>query len=1632
VQCILTGYGFPANAAETVLNASGDAGALTPEALIHLAEQVGLTARFAPVPVEHLAAPQLLPFPAVLPASSHEHEAERLLVLWQRLGLWVQVLDTAQGVRWLRASQLATETVYAAMPITLQQWHAAATSPPWVTFWQQRLRNAGFTPTQAADIIARMQADAGWYPLAVLDAAIRMVDRLIDGGALRRGSSACTTLQQLVAGALADGYEQQQVIPAEYWMVVPAPEDAHAAASAAPAEPSLQFRGTWLVEVGAPEAPMSTPAPPEPRESATPPEAAAEEAAPASPAATAPPTLVSFLRLEGLVRLSVLGTALLFAAAAVVLQALLLRSAMTLGVLFPAPQQHMLLIGSLVLFVLLLLLIEWHINDTVARIGRRLDARLRMAVLQRLPALSTPLLQRHTTADQMERIHAARDLHNVPEFGTRLLRTGLLLLCTLLGIAWIDALSALFGVLIVSSTLGVFWASVSLLATLNLDTRMHLGRLMRFYLDSMLGLVTLQVHSAERMMRRVYDRSLATWIGSMLTLARAEFWFVALEQTLSHLLIALTIVLFVVRGGSTVELPLLLFWLLQLALLGRDFARNLFRYLNEQSKCTRFTDLLQEYTTPTPPPPAAPADALSPPLPDAAAGDTPPHGAALQFSHVTVQAGASTILDDITVRIAAGSKVAIVGPSGAGKSTLVGLLLGQHQLATGTIALDGQPLTPERLTHLRQHTAWVDPLVQLWNRSLLYNLAYGGERLPLAQVLDQADVRPIIGYLPDGMQTLLGERGRLVSGGQGQRVRLGRSMQRPDARLVILDEPFRGLAHDQRATLLERARQFWGSATMLCVTHDVGHTTTFERVLVVEQGRIVEDGAPAELLERPDSHYRALLEAEQVVREHLWAGRDVAWRSLWLEGGSVQELAPEQPTTHSEQREAPPLQGSSGAPAAPPAAAPTPTPHAADDMADNALTWERGDVDEAVRALAYASGLRVQQPAPHPTREELPRMQPLAQQIEAAASRLHLDVEPLDVSYGALGQVLQHGGPALLQLASGRLLLLLPGSTPWWATILAPNLKRQRIKPTRLHDLICLPLHTPHIPHIEATLEHLDVPPNKQERARRVLLRERLHDATIGGVWLLRLSPGAPVRQQVRQAGLLRYLLLAMGGELMTSLLYVAVFGVLVSTAAGGQVAWGWLAAALLLLLMRAPAEMARWLGERFLAVGLRDIIKRRLFHGVLRLVPDQVQQHGTGQFLGWVMESERLEQAAQAVPFLLSTLVGLGVCAGLLAVGAGGPLHSLLLLLWLLLMGMTGRGSLRAYLHQRLYHHQITRDLLERMEGHQTRLVQEEPGRWHEEEDQELAHYHTLSRHDDHYRTLLAVLVPYGWLAVSLAALVPAFMLQPGAWLQLGSSFLGILLAFQLLRASLTDFFDLIRALGARQMLKPIETAAAQPPDIRPCPHALAAQQPPEQPLLEVQRVRFAYPHQEHPTLTDCTLRISSGNRLLLMGPSGGGKSTLAALLAGRRSPQAGMLLLYGLDWQTLGAACWRQHVVVAPQFHENHIIDASLAFNLLLGRCWPPHAEDIAAAEALCRELGLGALIDRMPGGIYEHIGETGWQVSHGERSRIYIARALLQGASLTILDESFGALDPHSMQVALRCALHHAPTLLVIAHP
>jgi ATP-binding cassette subfamily B protein len=268
-------------------------------------------------------------------------------------------------------------------------------------------------------------------------------------------------------------------------------------------------------------------------------------------------------------------------------------------------------------------------------------------------------------------------------------------------------------------------------------------------------------------------------------------------------------------------------------------------------------------------------------------------GVAILMENVAVVAAGHPILEGIDLELAAGSHTAIVGPSGAGKSTLLGLLLGWHMPHAGRVLVDGALLDGPTLARLRRATAWVDPGVQLWNRSLLDNLCYGNDAAPASAVgasIERSGVASLLDALPDGLQSPLGEGGALVSGGEGQRVRLARATLRRGTRLVVLDEPFRGLAREVRADLLAYARELWRGATLLCVTHDVSETLGFDRVLVVEGGRIVEYGEP-QMLAQGDTRYRTLLEAERGVRAAAWSDR--GWRRLRLERGRLGENTPE-------------------------------------------------------------------------------------------------------------------------------------------------------------------------------------------------------------------------------------------------------------------------------------------------------------------------------------------------------------------------------------------------------------------------------------------------------------------------------------------------------------------------------------------------------------------------------------------------------------------------------------------------------------------------------------------------------------------------------------------------------------------
>jgi ATP-binding cassette subfamily B protein len=565
---------------------------------------------------------------------------------------------------------------------------------------------------------------------------------------------------------------------------------------------------------------------------------------------------------------------------------------------------------------------------------------------------------------------------------------------------------------------------------------------------------------------------------------------------------------------------------------------------------------------------------------------------------------------------------------------------------------------------------------------------------------------------------------------------------------------------------------------------------------------------------------------------------------------------------------------------------------------------------------------------------------------------------------------------------------------------------------------------------IERVLIELGIPKRRRVRIRAALARE-VEGPSNGTAWALRTPPGANPWLIAREAGLPWRMGLLAAAHAAEYALWILSWWLLGQGALEGRFDAGWLAGWALLLFTTIPLRaVTSWL-QGVVAITAGGLLKERLLVGTLRLDAEQVRKEGAGQLLGRVIESEALESLALSGGFLaLIASIELIASVIVLFAGAGGAVHAALLVVWIgfiIVLAWRYYRSNREWAAGRLG---LTHDLVERMEGHRTRLAQEDRAKWHAEEDSAVDGYLGRARTMDGRAAWLMALAPRGWLIAGLLGIAPAFVSGSGSPASLAVAIGGMLLAWRALQRLTTGLWNLSGAVIAWKLVAPI-FHAAQRSDGAKAVGRLAAPLNPD-PILDAHELAFRYPGRADPVLRGCTLRVRPGDRLVLQGASGCGKSTFGSLLAGLREPDSGLVLAAGLDRRTLGLEGWRRVVACAPQFHENHVFCGPFAFNLLMGRPGRLSDRDVAEAEEICRELGLGDLLARIPGGIMQMVGETGWQLSHGERSRLFMARALLQQASSIILDESFAALDPESLQLALECLRKRAPAALVIAHP
>jgi subfamily B ATP-binding cassette protein MsbA len=223
----------------------------------------------------------------------------------------------------------------------------------------------------------------------------------------------------------------------------------------------------------------------------------------------------------------------------------------------------------------------------------------------------------------------------------------------------------------------------------------------------------------------------------------------------------------------------------------------------------------------------------------------------IRFEHVCVRYGEQQALDDVTLDIAAGENVALVGRSGGGKTSLVNLVPRFYPLSGGRLLIDGRPVEDYRLAALRRHIAYVGQNIVLFNDTLYNNIAYGALRSvvrdEVERVAAQAQVTAFADLLPHGLDTLIGENGVRLSGGQRQRVAIARALLK-DAPILILDEATAALDNEAERLVQQALQAVRAGRTSLIVAHRLSTIEHADRIVVLDGGRIVEQGTHAALL----------------------------------------------------------------------------------------------------------------------------------------------------------------------------------------------------------------------------------------------------------------------------------------------------------------------------------------------------------------------------------------------------------------------------------------------------------------------------------------------------------------------------------------------------------------------------------------------------------------------------------------------------------------------------------------------------------------------------------------------------------------------------------------------------------------
>ncbi len=496
-----------------------------------------------------------------------------------------------------------------------------------------------------------------------------------------------------------------------------------------------------------------------------------------------------------------------------------------------------------------------------AKVGARVATQLRSEVFHHVQSLSLRYHSRASIGDTSQRL--VGDVGRLQEVAVTagLPLVGNIITLVVLLVVMVIMNPLLSAIILLTAGLYLLISRISTpkITTAARSTRKGEGRLVGSAAEALAAIRVVQTYNLEEVVATEFtggnERAMKAGV-------RAKRLAAALERSTDVLVgLSSAVVLGfgswqVLRGAMTPGDLVLFFSYLKIAMRPlRDMAKYTGRIARAAASGERIADLLDERHDITDPPQPRPLTTVR---------------GAIRFENLRSRDGhGKPLFNGLSLDIQPGEHVGLLGASGAGKSTLAAYLMRLMEPDHGRVLIDGIGVGEVRLVDLRNQLAVLLQESVLFQTTVRENIRYGrldASDEDVEEAARRAGVADFIRSLPNGFDTELGNRGDTVSGGQRQRIAIARALIR-NAPIVILDEATTGLDPASKALVSDSIAQLIAGRTTLSITHDVSAIAAMDRVVWLEGGRIVEQGAPADLVRRPDSRFaRWISEQKAAVR----------------------------------------------------------------------------------------------------------------------------------------------------------------------------------------------------------------------------------------------------------------------------------------------------------------------------------------------------------------------------------------------------------------------------------------------------------------------------------------------------------------------------------------------------------------------------------------------------------------------------------------------------------------------------------------------------------------------------------------------------------------------------------------------